>query len=460
MKKKVTLGKLRFSCVLFTIFGVLFLTVMNIFFGTLFYTSNDQIIEYIYENNIEETYVKTENRGLRYNLKALGFTYFSFDEGFTNGQIDSIKEYLGVESVAFIDNLYVDEDIFTGRRTYTIDPYINLNVSRDSEIRHYLNKVLEVDPDEIYMNLELDERLTIKENCYFPTTYQEIGINKNYADLLLEYGYKDDLGNGIIVNSVDEIIGKTIDGFKVTAIYNLNNGYIKNPNYDSFYTNFVFTKKGFLLNESNPDFNESDYKNNYLYKKYDYAYLKISDSFQKTINFLKFSSYYSNLFLEYPDNTRNDFLPIHFQLKIGPKNITHYLENDATFRTTMIYLIPISAILYYFSFMKYGKSYRRYYMGKDMVLSKVFKKNMLNLTIFSIIQLVAAFIISSITLGILNLNIVGAPFRFLAAGYFAVIGFALFMILRYPLNFVTTFRKIIFKRFYKKEKAIQTEQQI
>lgn len=90
----------------------------------------------------------------------------------------------------------------------------------DLNYRGYPSGFIEMGEEDLdYTGFVLDSRLQDKEKCHFPQKFDEIALTSFKADMYLEYGYRDDDYNVIKINTLDDLIGKKLDSFTITAVY-------------------------------------------------------------------------------------------------------------------------------------------------------------------------------------------------------------------------------------------------
>lgn len=183
-------------------------------------------IQELYRENIQDVILHQDSFlriGLYPDSKRIG--------GFTDRQKEAIKshtkqkELIDVYEGTFFRSKNPETMNPTFRipfdysRNLTFKPTVYEN-SYEENYKGYPNGFMELSEANLdYAGFVLDPRLQNKEACHHPQSYDEIAITSFKANLYLEYGYKDNDGNVLSIHSVDDLIGKKLDDFTITAIY-------------------------------------------------------------------------------------------------------------------------------------------------------------------------------------------------------------------------------------------------
>lgn len=146
--------------------------------------------------------------------------------GFTDRQKETILKYTNQKELIYC---YEGNSFFaSGSKGMTIlnyeknlafTPYL-YETPFDLNYKGYPDGFIEMEEEDLdYTGFVLDSRLQDKEKCHFPQKFDEIALTSFKADMYLEYGYRDNDYNVIKINTLDDLIGKKLDGFAITAVY-------------------------------------------------------------------------------------------------------------------------------------------------------------------------------------------------------------------------------------------------
>lgn len=138
---------------------------------------------------------------------------------FTSEQNEKLKSYDAhkIFNTELNITTYIDADYLANQMTNPLLYFMtNTNFS---------NMFLELwdNDDENFIE---DERLNTISSNHFPSSYDEIAISSMCANLLLKCGSEK---NGFKISTVDELIGKNLDGYKIVNIYTTRDDELLEP---------------------------------------------------------------------------------------------------------------------------------------------------------------------------------------------------------------------------------------
>ncbi|MCD8294844.1 MAG: FtsX-like permease family protein [Clostridia bacterium] len=208
---------------------------------------------------------------------------------FTNSQTEAYESATGKEIIgAYILSVY-DANPYANspeESSYSIQSSSNESLY-DSLIIQRFDAVVELNSDTTEEDLAItpDPRLAETTECRLPSNIYEIAITDLKADFYIKYGYMTDDGEEVVIETPDDLIGKTLDGFTIVGIYSTTEdcedlkqitkdscGERKYSYYVKGYhvANFAFLYEGYETNESiygsNAIYGSGSLKHNIYYK--------------------------------------------------------------------------------------------------------------------------------------------------------------------------------------------------
>lgn len=233
---------------------------------------------------------------LKIELRTMYSNNFSFvtvdSSVFTAEDVIRINEFNGLDEPIRVVNgsplIDVDGPAFNGHTPFTllslfgVPCYVGLNST-------YGEQFAELTPDSRFIDKSL---------CRLPQSVDELAITEIRADMFFKFGYKTDSGEIIKINTPDDLIGKTVSGFKICGVYSTEMsanyfrqydnkecvtdiyGYLKEQPAESYFRGVDKSIIGFYF--FHPEYVESlvsSSSNEYL--------VKLSGDFNKDYSFLK-----------------------------------------------------------------------------------------------------------------------------------------------------------------------------
>lgn len=252
-----------FLCLL----NLITMTLVSFSIITLRYEETSSLIDLLYKEKISNVILTSKNE-----MKIGQYPTAEWTSRFTEDQWKMLQTffskkiytpvYYGVTGSALNA-----ADSFLYYRNVTSDAYkkIDMNAYQHLYIGPF-NGIIELDEVSLsHYGFELDSRIENVSNCHLPVKDDELAISSFKADMFLEYGYREDDGSEIKLNSIDELIGKKMDGYRITAIYDMKedlSGLKKLAHYDkndpqvkllnkiyyncTFLSNYVIMRQGLL----------------------------------------------------------------------------------------------------------------------------------------------------------------------------------------------------------------------
>ena len=105
----------------------------------------------------------------------------------------------------------------------------------------------------INLPLEPDDKFNDKEKCRYPETIYEIGITDIKAEAYYKFGFLNEDGTVSKINTPDDLIGKTIDGYTICGVF-------KTPESDTLLKNRLIQRKNESFSYFELSLKESDIK--------------------------------------------------------------------------------------------------------------------------------------------------------------------------------------------------------
>lgn len=177
--------------------------------------------------------------------KSGGFSDSEYDEIVNyNGGVAPLRSY----SAYIVEDKDVSGNYNLGKSRQAINnmhnPYIHLGLS--NMLEYYV--VIPEEQAEERLTLRADERFEDKSRCRLPNDYGEIAITDVTFDVYQRCGYESDAGEYTEIETPDDMIGKTICGFKVCGVYSteIDSGYFRAYDHD----NYGMTEREIALGES------------------------------------------------------------------------------------------------------------------------------------------------------------------------------------------------------------------
>ena len=220
LKKKILhIGRLALTCASTTAFFL--------FSGYIesFYTRNQNQIDLklLYENNVNNVVVTKR-----------------FTEPLSKKEHQIIEKYVNKTNV--VNTFRQMDDSF-------FDVLKNVSIPSDCFENFGL---LELPQNESYLKFVSDKRLgnTISS---LPKSENEIALTSYQADCYLKYGYRDNMHQTVILTSVRDLIGKKLDKFTITGIFESLS--FKEEGISKDYIVKEYGKDVIHIDETLPDFN-------------------------------------------------------------------------------------------------------------------------------------------------------------------------------------------------------------
>ena len=224
------------------------------------------LISMLYDNNITDIILNNDNK-----LKIGYYPESNFSNDFSIEQKSTIKKftkqdelinvYMGTKLQQNIDGNFKEIDIINYEKNLTFDinsVYNNVLTPYSINYKGYLNGIIEMNENDLdYAGFGLDSELQDPGNCHFPKNNTEIALTSFKAKMYLEYGFRNNDNQIIQINSLDDLIGKKLDKYTITAIYETEEN--ENFSLEHSLTNVTNQKK---IDENNA-YLEGTYINNY-----------------------------------------------------------------------------------------------------------------------------------------------------------------------------------------------------
>lgn len=154
-------------------------------------------------------------------------TIFTKRGGFSTAEYDEIVEYNGGDDPIRVfsgRDIFVDGDISENNNLGESQPAI-LNMNNpyiSAGYSHFFDdNYAEIPPQmkEETLSLTVDERFEDKSLCRMPNDLEEIAITDMIFDVYQRCGHVTDQGEYSEIRTPDDMIGKTINGFRVCGVY-------------------------------------------------------------------------------------------------------------------------------------------------------------------------------------------------------------------------------------------------
>lgn len=159
---------------------------------------------------------------------TIGFMYGPSDE-----QKDEIAKYNNYQNVIEVIHNEICVFKFAGPHEYIWDNKYN---SMTFGTISYLAK-LDSENGETDANLRPDGRFINKSLCKLPKQNDEIAITDSRADMFMKYGYREEDDTVTTITTPDDLVGKVIDGLKITGVYSTELDKNVYREYDGIFTN-------------------------------------------------------------------------------------------------------------------------------------------------------------------------------------------------------------------------------
>lgn len=180
-------------------------TSLGLVISSLKVNPNKTHLNLLYENEISDTILFSNNQIKAHLLYPASPVNFRF----TDKQIQTIKKSTNQDDLIYVyDGLSASA---LGKDKIQIIDYSYIGPT---------NGYLEMTENELdYAEFSLDQRITNPSICHFPKEYNEIALTSFKANLYLETGLKRNDGTIKKINSINDLIGETLDKYTITAIY-------------------------------------------------------------------------------------------------------------------------------------------------------------------------------------------------------------------------------------------------
>ena len=331
-------NKLKFFLsLILTLITIIFLGISIV---TLNSNPTKAQISMLIENNLKDVIILPNN-----NVKTGNFPLAETNILFTDNQINNIKQITKQDNLIYVyegfsSRVSPQEQIklFDYEKNLTFDVNTIYNSTTPTPYSYnykgYPSGIIEMEESDLdYTEFIIDERIKDSSLCHFPSGYNEIALTSFKANMYMEYGVKRNDGTIKEINSIDDLIGETLDKYVITAIYTTEE-------------DIDFSKRhSFINTESNKKTNENNaylggtYINNHIIMKKGFVNdfcLKNNTIYQDKIG----------VFYKLNSNNKNSLLTLMKELKYK-SSINEY--NQSTFKdTTYFYnaklVSPISSV--------------------------------------------------------------------------------------------------------------------
>lgn len=285
----------------------------------------------------------------------------------TDNQVTSLINYIGSNNViAYFRNAKHENEngefFFNSSKNISLSSQ-NENTSISNSLYEVLlnqpiSSFIEVFESKNYLEMEPDSRLASTTTCNLPKTFDEIAITGLKADMYLKHGYIDDDGKTWFFEKIDDLIGKKLDRFTITGIYNFPGepidfikSYVELPENINDHNLTYLMQQGYYLN--NCAIVASRSLHHFLYgdkmglieEKYEGIAINISNNMSKNIKLMSSLSY------KYSEQIRqNSTIIYHIKGKIFSPftGVTDAANNyKASWRFPLMYVITaVSGLLF------------------------------------------------------------------------------------------------------------------
>lgn len=270
------------TLVLFTCLGITFISQTS--------QKTEPLVSMLYDNNIEDVILNDENVLLDYRATD---PETLLRKGFSTRQLAAINDEIPEkDQIRVYDKYALRLKVSNNSIFFDFEKNIAYNLleweQTEKKETAYTNTFyenfhgfMEMDDESFgYTGFSLDKRIQNKSACHLPSKYDECAISGFKANLYLEKGYRDENGNIVSLKNIDDLIGRKLDNFTITAIYETREDMdfakkhsFENPTTDAekkennkyckgtYINNYLYLKKGTL-----DDFKKkNEWKQNFAY---------------------------------------------------------------------------------------------------------------------------------------------------------------------------------------------------
>ncbi len=261
----------KVKAVLLYLFNLITILCTCISIITLRYDPVSSLIDLLYKEKVSNVVLMPDNE-----MKIWKYPTSEWKYQFTEDQVKILSCYLpngiripAYKGVTASASAAADHFLYYRNVPFDVDEIDTM----DAFLWKYkgpFDGIIELSENELsYCGFELDSRIQNPSICHLPVKDDKLAISSFKADMFMEYGYREDDGTIIKIESIIDLIGKKMDGYRITAIYDMkedystfrklasydkNNGREKRLNraYHSstFLSNYVIMRDG-LLRERN-----------------------------------------------------------------------------------------------------------------------------------------------------------------------------------------------------------------
>ena len=210
IKKKWLGFSMFFSIIMLVVLG------QSITFSTVDYVKDE--LKRVYDSGTQMTIIESDSYFLYPYYATIQRSQIGM---FSEKQLQIIEQHFQSEPLkeAGLGGPNIYSDIFGVNINEafwadTVNPYIRAALS-------YFSGVFEINSlhGETDANLKPDARLLASTKCELPSEYDQIAITDMKADMFLRFGYRDEDKYISEINTIDELIGKSIMGLTICGIY-------------------------------------------------------------------------------------------------------------------------------------------------------------------------------------------------------------------------------------------------
>ncbi len=247
----------------------------------------EPLVSMLYDNSIEDVILSDEN--VLIENRALD-PEILLRKGFSEKQLIAINNEIPEKEQIRVYNNYAlklkvpnNSTFFDFEKNITYDlleweQTEKIETAYTNTFYENFHGFMEMDEESFeYTGFSLDKRIQNKAECHLPSKYDECAISGFKANLYLEKGYRDENGNIVSLKNLDDLIGRKLDNFTITAIYetredrdlakkhsfespNNKAEKLENDKYcdGTYINNYLYLKKGTLDNfEKNNDWKQT-----------------------------------------------------------------------------------------------------------------------------------------------------------------------------------------------------------